>query len=94
MDLGGRDFELKFRFKCVWSFSGNLYGRFMEKIGLKAPGNYSASSWTNNFSILLLENPQSPIFMISGFLALAGTLVYRFNIPRYLILIIYNRTIH
>ena len=29
-------------------------------MGLKAPGNYSASIWINNFSICLWENPQTP----------------------------------
>ena len=48
----------------------------MEQIGLKAPGNHSASCWINNLSILLLENLQTSIFMISGFGGLVGTLIY------------------
>ena len=78
-----REFELKFEFKCFWVFLGSFYGQFMEKIGLQAPGNYSASLWTNNLSILLLENPQTSVFMISGFLGLVGTLTYGFNIQEY-----------
>ena len=66
----------------------------MEKIGLQAPGNYSASFWINNFSILLLENPQTSIFMISGFVGLVGTLIYGYNVPKYSIFIIYDRIIH
>ena len=62
---------------------GPFYCQFMEKIGLQAPGNYSASLWTNNLSILLLENPQTSVFMISGFLGLVGTLTYGFNIQEY-----------
>ena len=47
---------------------GNCYGEFMEKIGLKDPGYYSASFWSYNFSILLCERPKSKMSMISGFL--------------------------
>ena len=45
-----------------WSFVGHSYGEFMEKICLKAPKNYSASFWTGNFSVCLLENPQTTHF--------------------------------
>ena len=34
----------------------SFYGTFMEKICSKALQNYSASSWTSNFSICLWEN--------------------------------------
>ena len=64
------------------------------KIGLKPPGNYSASFGTSNFMILLLENPQTSIFTISGFWGFVGNLIYGFNIPKWLIFIIYNRIIH
>ena len=94
MDPGVREFELKFEFKCFWVFLGRLDGKFMEKMGLQAPGNYSASFWIKNFSILLLETLQTSIFMISGFLGLVGTLIYGINMPRYLIPMIYNRIIH
>ena len=94
MDPGVREFELEFEFKCFWAFVGSFYGKIMEIIGSKAPGNYSASFWINNFSILLLENLQTSIFMISGFLGLVGALIYGFNIPKYIILVIYNRIIH
>ena len=83
MDPGVRKFELKFEFKCFWLFLGRFYSKFMEKMGLQAPGNCSASFWINNFSILLLDNPQTSIFMIYGFLGLVGTLIYGFNIPKY-----------
>ena len=46
-------------------FCCNLYGNFIEIIGLKVPGNYSAAFWSNNFSILLLERPKPNISMIS-----------------------------
>ena len=39
----------------------------MEKIGLKAPGNYVGWFWFNNFLICLFENPKTFISMISGF---------------------------
>ena len=35
------------------------YGKFMKIIGLKAPGNYSASIWIYNFPICLWENPKN-----------------------------------
>ena len=95
MDPGVREFELKFELKCLLAICGPLfYGKFMEKMGLKAPGNYSASFWISNFSILLLENHQTSIFMISGFLGLVGTLTSGFNMPRYSIPMTYNRIIH
>ena len=50
--------------------------------------------WSKNFAILSLENPQTSIFMTSGFLGFVGTHIYGFNIPRYLIPIIYNRIFH
>ena len=40
---------------------GYFYGKFMEKIGLKALGNYSAPFGSYNFSICL-ENPK-PSFL-------------------------------
>ena len=39
---------------------GKVHGKIMEKRCLKAPGNYSASFGTYNFSICLRENPQPP----------------------------------
>ena len=47
---------------------GHGYCIFLEIIGLKAPGNYSASIWSYNFSICLWENPKTLISMISGVL--------------------------
>ena len=48
-------------------FCSIFYGQFIELISLKAPGNYCASIWTNQFLILLLEKPKPDIFMVSGF---------------------------
>ena len=45
----------------------HLYGKLIEIIRLKTPGNYSVSTWINNFSICLCENPKPLISMISGF---------------------------
>ena len=45
----------------------HLYGKFTEKIGLKAPGNYSASFWSYNFSLCSWERPKNLISMIPGF---------------------------
>ena len=67
---------------------GYFYSKSVEKIGSKAPGNYSASFWTNNFSFVSLEELQISSFMISGFLGLVGTFISGFNMPRYLIPII------
>ena len=61
-----------------WSLFGHFYGKFIEIICWKAPSNYSASFWTYRFSILWLEKPQTSICMISGFLGLVGTLIYKF----------------
>ena len=47
---------------------GNFCGRFMQRICLKAPGNYSGSIWSYKFSICLWENPNNFIYPISGFL--------------------------
>ena len=44
----------------------HVYGKFMEKICLKAPQHYSVSCWINNFSISLWERPKPPHFMLSG----------------------------
>ena len=44
----------------------HVYGKFMEKICLKAPQHYSVSFWTSNFSISLWERPKPPHFMLSG----------------------------
>ena len=49
------------------AFLSHVYGKFMEIISLKAPGNYFASIWINNFSICLWENPKTLMSMISGF---------------------------
>ena len=46
-------------------FLGQLYCKFMEIMGLKAPGSYSASIWSYNFSICLWEIPKTIMFMIS-----------------------------
>ena len=45
----------------VWAIS------FVEKIGLRAPGNYSGPFLSYNFSICLCENPKILISMSSGF---------------------------
>ena len=42
-----------------------FYGKHIEIIGLKAPGDYSDQFWSNNFSILLCEGPKPPNSMIS-----------------------------
>ena len=51
---------------CIfWHFSCDVYGHFIEMIGLKAPGDYFASIWyNNNYSICLWENPKTVISMI------------------------------
>ena len=47
----------------IW---GHLYGKFTEKIYLKAPGSYPGPFWSYNFSICLSENPKAFISMMSG----------------------------
>ena len=51
----------------------------MERIGLKAPGNHSASIWTDTFSLCLCEKPKPNISMISEFLRPIGTLICWFE---------------
>ena len=51
-------------------FVGYFDGKIIEIIGLEAPGNYSASIWSNKFSNLLLDKAKPNIFMISDFLRL------------------------
>ena len=50
-------------------------------IGSKAPGNYFASFWSDNFPILLCERPKPNISMISGFLDPQDPLFMDLNIP-------------
>ena len=49
-------------------FLAHFYCQFIEIIGLKGRGNYSASIGYNNFSICLWESPKLFISMIAGFL--------------------------
>ena len=66
-------------------FLNHLGAKFMEKMGLKALGNYSASIRSNNFSILSCEGPKPIMFMISGFLDPVGTLISGFGNTRILL---------
>ena len=61
------------RFVCMFCLG------FIEIISLKAPGNYSASFWSNKLSILSLERPKPNTSMISDFLDPIETLFYGFN---------------
>ena len=45
---------------------GQIYGGFMERIGLKAPQYHSGPFWSYNFSICLWERPKLLMAMISG----------------------------
>ena len=65
-----------------WKRLGNLYGNFIKNIGSKAPGNYSASFWSNKFSVLLCDGPKLQNSMISGFSNPKGRLFLDFNIPK------------
>ena len=47
---------------------GHVYGKFMENMCLKAPGNYYGRVWSYNFSICLWESLKPQISMISGFM--------------------------
>ena len=37
-----------------------MYGKFVEKICLKAPYDYSAPFWISSFEICLWERPKTP----------------------------------
>ena len=52
-------------------FWGHLHGHFMEKIGFKAPGNYSGPFGSYTFSIFLWESLKLLISMISDFLGVS-----------------------
>ena len=47
---------------------GHLYGKYVEMIGLKAAGNYSATIWYFKISICLWEKVKLLTSMILGFL--------------------------
>ena len=80
-------------FRPVWgktnyAICGHLlnsfYGKDVEILGLNAPGNYSASCWTNKILVLLCEEPKPNMFMISGYLTPGEPLFMTFNIPKIL----------
>ena len=60
----------------------NFNGKYVQIIGLKAPGNYSASSWLNKILVLLSEGPKPNISMISGFLTPREPLFIDLKIPK------------
>ena len=45
---------------------GYLHSKFMGKIGLKAPGNYSAPFWFTDLFDLLIGESQNPHFYLFG----------------------------
>ena len=45
----------------------NFYGKLLEKICLKAPGDYSASIWTYNFSICIWQNQTKSFLRLRDF---------------------------
>ena len=64
-------------------FPGYFYGKYVEIISLKAPGNYLDRFWSNKIAVLLLERPTPNMFMISGFLTPGGPLFMDLDIPNY-----------
>ena len=66
-------------FKWFVGFVRLFLWQIIEKICLKAPGNYSASFWSYYFSICLCERPKLHISMNSGFFTPVGTLIYGFE---------------
>ena len=62
-------------------FSDYQYAFDPQIISLKAPGNYSASSWSNKISVLLYEGPKPPNSVISGFVDPWEPLFVDLNIP-------------
>ena len=75
--------KLKKQFKRCLSFSNYLYGKYVEIIGLKAPGNYLDQFWFNIIPMLLCEGPKPNMFMISGLLNPREPLFMLFNMPNY-----------
>ena len=72
---------------------GRFYGNFMEIIGLKAPGNYSASFRSNNFRFAYVRDQKTNIVMISGFVDPGQPLFMDLNIPNYFKTYTRNRNI-
>ena len=62
-----------------------VYVQYVQIIGLKAPGNYSASFWSNKFSGLLVERPKPNISMIPVFSGPVEPFFMDLNMPNYLI---------
>ena len=69
--------------RLVSHFRGHVYGRCYHPSSRKAPGNYSASIWSNNFSFLLLERPKTQHFMIYALLSPWELLFIDLNIPNH-----------
>ena len=51
---------------------GHFCRKYVEIIGLKAPGDYSDQFWSNKISVLLCEGAKPNISMFSGFLTPGG----------------------
>ena len=88
MDPGVREFELKFEFECYWVFLMPFYGQFVEKMCLKFQGIILLHFGLITFRFYYWKT------LKLQFLGLVGALIYAYNIPKYLIFIIYNRIIH
>ena len=66
--------------RLFWHVLSHFYGKDAWIIGLKAPGNYSDSSWSNKISVLLCEGPKPPNSMICGCLKPRDPFMYGFKI--------------
>ena len=67
-----------------WHCLGHAYGKYVEVICLKAPGNYSHQFWSNNVSVLLYEGPKPPTSIISGLASPWELLFMDLNLPKIL----------
>ena len=74
---GGNNEKQFMRFVFIFCFF--FYGKYVEVIGLKAPGNDSVSFWSDKILVLLCEGPKPNMSMISGFLNPKEPLFNRFR---------------
>ena len=65
-----------------WHLLGHLFGKYGGIIGLKAPGNYCASFWSNEISVLFCEGPK-PLNSTVSFFLVGEPSFMDFNIPNY-----------
>ena len=62
---------------------GDFHGKYVQIVGLTAPGNYSDQFWSNKNLVLLCEGPKPKMFIYSGFLNPWSFVFMDLNMPKY-----------